>query len=333
LKFQLGVSYYGNRIPWRVREDLEAIRQAGCTYVVHTFSEQDLEFYAGAMRQIIADSKALGLEVWLDPWGVGQAFGGETYSQLIAKDLTLRQIGSQGQSLPIACPNHPAFRDYLDRWAETAADLGADVLFWDEPHFSIFPEPSAEAAVSLWACRCPVCQELYHERMGGPMPDRLTAELRAFKEDCLVDLTRRLCEKTRALGLKSAVCLLPFESSSTVNDWEKIARIPELDILGTDPYWRPRQPDVAAFVGRAAARIRGLADRHGKAGQIWILNFNIPKGEEPKITEAVEAAAAAGIRNLAAWSYYGAGYIKIGSEDPRKVWETLGAAYRNLISA
>lgn len=26
---KLGVSYYGNRIPWRVKEDLAAIRDAG----------------------------------------------------------------------------------------------------------------------------------------------------------------------------------------------------------------------------------------------------------------------------------------------------------------
>ena len=57
-KTSLGVSYYGNRIPWRVKDDLAAIREAGCTTVVHTFSEEDHQFYQPAMEQITADSNA-----------------------------------------------------------------------------------------------------------------------------------------------------------------------------------------------------------------------------------------------------------------------------------
>ncbi len=329
-KLSLGVSYYGNRIPWRVKEDLQAIRDSGCTYVVHTMSEEDLEFYEGALAEIIEETHRLGMEVWLDPWGVGQAFGGETTSSLIAKNLPLRQVNSLGDSLPIACPNQPGFREYLLRWMEAARALKAEVIFWDEPHFMIYPERGEEAPLKLWACRCLACQESWKNRYGSPLPDRLTPEVRAFKEECLVEFIRFLCEETAQRGLQAAACLLPFESSSTVNDWAKVAQIPSLKVLGTDPYWRPHQADVGEYVGRFARRIQELAQQHRKEGQIWILNFHIPKGEEGKIQEAIEASYKAGIRNLAAWSYYGAAYIKLRAEDPEAVWRTLTATYRAL---
>lgn len=326
---KLGVSYYGNRIPWRVRDDLQAIREAGCNYVVHTMSEEDFEFYQGALAEIIQLSHEAGLEVWLDPWGVGQAFGGETYSSLIAKNLSLRQIDSQGQSLPIACLNHPDFREYLTQWTEIAKKLKADVLFWDEPHFFIYPEEEG-AQPKLWACCCSFCQEKFKNRFGSPMPRQLTPQVRLFKEDSAVEFTQFLCDATAAEGMTPAVCLLPFENSSTVNDWAKIAGIASVKIFGTDPYWRPHEPGVAAHVGRFAKRVAQLSAQYKKEGQIWILNFNIPKGEEGKIKEAVDAAYKEGIRNFAAWSYFGASYINLRAEDPPAVWSTLTACYKDL---
>lgn len=324
-----GVSYYGCRIPWRAREDLEEIKRNHCTFVVHTFSEEDQEFYAKAVGQIVRESRALGLEAWLDPWAVGQAFGGETYSRIVMTRRDLCQVSSRGEPLAAACPNHPEFRAYLTAWAATAVELGAQVLFWDEPHFWIYPEDGA-ADTTRWACRCPACQQQFTARYRAPMPATLTPEVRAFKEDSLVEFLTVLCDEGKRLGARNAMCYLPFENSSTYSDWAKVAAIPSVDVIGTDPYWRPRQRDVAAHVGRAAQRIAGLAQSHGKEGQIWILNFNIKHGEEGRITEAVDAADRAGIRNLAAWSYYGAGYISLASDRPQQVWETLGAAYAKL---
>ena len=323
-----GVSYYGCRIPWRAREDLKVIADNHCTFVVHTFSEEDKEFYTGAMAEIVRLTRELGLEAWLDPWAVGQAFGGETYSALVMKRRDLCRWSAAGQPLPIACPNHPEFVAYLKEWAKTAVEIGAQVLFWDEPHFFIYPEDGGPSP--HWACRCPVCQEKYQARYRQPMPTTLTPEVRQFKEESLVEFLTILCDEGKRLGVRNAMCYLPFENSSTYHDWAKVAAIPSVDIIGTDPYWRPLQPDVAGHVGRAAQRIQALATQHGKEGQIWILNFNIKRGEEGRITEAIDATYAAGIRNVAAWSYYGASYISLASDDPKRVWDTLGAAYGKL---
>ncbi len=329
-KINLGVSYYGNRIPWRVKDDLRAIKEAGCTYVIHTFSEEDHEFYQDAMRQIVQLSHEAGLEVWLDPWGIGQAFGGETYSSLVMKRLDLRQVSSNGEILPIICPNQQGFRDYLFQWIDVCAGFKPETLFWDEPHFHIYPEKPEDPEPELWACRCSACETLFKKQFGHPMPQKMTAEVRQFKENSIVEFTRLLCDATKAKGLKAAVCMLPFESSSTVNDWSKMAAIASADIIGTDPYWRRGEPDVAGKVGKAARRISDLAKQYNKEGQIWILNFNIPKGEEPNIRTAINAAYGEGIRNIAAWSYYGAAYINLRAEDPEEVWKTLSSCYQAL---
>jgi hypothetical protein len=84
-------------------------------------------------------------------------------------------------------------------------------------------------------------------------------------------------------------------------------------------------------VGRFSKRIAELAAQHGKEGQIWILNFNIPKGEEGTIRTAIEAAYQQGIRNFAAWSYFGAAYIRLKAEDPKAVWGMLGSCYKELL--
>ncbi len=329
MSLELGISYYGNRIPWRVQEDLRAIQESGCTYVLHTFSEEDVEFYQGAVAEIAELTRKAGLKVWLDPWGVGQIFGGETYSNLIATNLSVRQMSSEGQSLPIACINHPALKEYLHHWITAAARAKPDVLFWDEPHFKIYPEPGG-APPKTWACRCPICEARFKKLTGSAMPKEFDPQVQAFKEDSLVELTRWLCDETRARGIRPAVCLLPFENSSTVNDWEKIAAIDSLEIIGTDPYWKPHQPEVDKHVGRFSKRIAELARRHKKEGQIWILNFNIPKGEEGTIRTAIDAAYQEGIRNFAAWSYYGASYIRLRAEDPPAVWKTLSDCYHQL---
>ena len=198
----------------------------------------------------------------------------------------------------------------------------------------IYPEREGETVSDqpkLWACRCDVCNQKFQEKHGKPLPDRLTPEVRVFKEDSLVELTRILCDATKAQGMRASVCVLPFENSSTVNDWAKVAAIPSLDIIGTDQYWRPHQNDVGSYVGRFARRIQELSAQFQKESMLWILNFNIPKGEEPTIREALDAGYKEGIRNFAAWSYYGAAPMNLRAEDPETVWKTLNAGYQDLL--
>src|SRR5919109_521194 len=133
---ETGIAYFGNRILRHVEADLEDMAAHGCTYVVHTFSEEDLRCYAGTMRSIVAATHAAGLRAWLNPWGVGGVFGGEALSLYAARFPKRQQVLSTGETVPVACPNWPEFRAAVRGWIDAALATGADVLFWDEPRFA-----------------------------------------------------------------------------------------------------------------------------------------------------------------------------------------------------
>jgi len=148
-----------------------------------------------------------------------------------------------------------------------------------------------------------------------------------------VDFLKYLCDYAKKKKVINSMCFLPFENTSTVNDWEKVAKIDTLDIIGSDPYWQKGQSkkEIKERVGSFAKRIQGLCDKYKKEGQIWILNFNIVKGTESDITLAIDTAVSAGIQNIAAWSYYGTSQMStLACDDPEAVWQTLGEAYKKL---
>ncbi len=328
-----GVSYYGNRILQHVEADMAAIKRNHCTYVVHTCSENDLQYYHGTIKEIVGLSHQAGLEVWLDPWGVGRVFGGEAYSRLACEQLPARQILSDGGSAPAACFNQPAFREYMAEWTRAAAAMGADVLFWDEPHF-IRKVP--KNAGDQWACRCDACQRRFQEIFGHPLPEEYTDEVHDFRHRSVVDFIQELCDLSRSEGCRNAVCFLPKQENDEKElvQWTALATIESLDIIGTDPYWWNKQLDVTSFVGGYAEKIARLAEKHGKEGQIWVQNFMITPQTEELIRTAIRTAHAAGIRNIAAWSFWGAGYMAwLRSEQPERVWEILGQEYARLHKA
>ena len=56
-----GVSYFARSRLKHMQEDMEEIKRNNCNFVVHTFSEQDLEFYKGTIQKLVEISKIAGL--------------------------------------------------------------------------------------------------------------------------------------------------------------------------------------------------------------------------------------------------------------------------------
>ncbi len=327
--WQLGVSYFGNRDPRHVDRDLQEMAEAGLTFVVHTFSENDWAFYHGTLREIVEHSHRHGLEVFLDPWGVGRIFGGEAFSRFALEHREANQVLFTGEPAPAACPNHPETRRFLHAWVDAAAETGADGVFFDEPHF--YHHAGRDA------CRCEACQQAFRDRYGHPLPRAMTPEVLAFQMESLLSLIQELAAHARDRGLRTALCLLPHDRE--LDTWPRFFALPELDIVGTDPYWhnvslRLRGEAVSQHVYRFARRVVDLARTHGKEPQIWIQAFRIPAGGEEDVARAVEAAARAGVRNLAAWSFRGTPFMSsIRSERPEVVWQTLIHAYHRVREA
>ena len=325
-----GVAYHDVRNPNHVREDLKDMVAHHCNFVVHTFSEADLIFYRHAMKEIVKASHDLGLEVYVDPWAVGGIFGGEALSRFVAERLADRQVFADGASVAAACMNSGKFRSYMKRWIEAAAEIGSDIVFWDEPRFFV-RDLMAGASGRQWACRCPTCRELFQERHGRAMPEEMDADVIGFREATLVDFFSELCDHAKASGMKNALCVLPQEDATRgVSNWEALAAIPSLDIFGTDPYWAFWGQPLEPYVREKTRKAKAVAERYGRELQMWVLAFLIQEGREDEVMRAAEIFHEEGVRNIAAWSYGGGGWTYARSVNAEKVWENLGKVFGRL---
>jgi hypothetical protein len=328
---ETGVSYYGSRILRHVQADLEDIAEHGCTYIVHTFSESDLSSYRGTMAEIVKATHAAGLRAWFDPWGVGGVFGGESPSLYVARFPSHQQVLSTGERVPAACPNRPEFRAMLRLWIDAAIEAGADVLFWDEPHFCIpgwldwYTGP-----VDAWACHCVACQYLYRERYGEELPSTFDAGLRAFRQACLLDFLADMTGYAATKQATNALCLMPAADDDQDGlPFRAAAGLPHVDIFGTDPYWLFTNLTVEEHVSQQTARVVEICRYLSKPAQIWVHGFGLPEGREEEVATAVEIAAGAGAEYIAAWGYPPSEPSSPrASAHPDVVWETLGRVFR-----
>ncbi len=320
-----GIAYFGVRNPKWVREDMKIIRDLGFSHVLHTWSEEDEQYYRGTMEEIVALSAELGLKVYVNPWGVGRVFGGEAYSELVSKTPSLAQISADGRTLPAACPNQDAFREYLFGWIESVCKTAVETVFWDEPHFFF-----EKGALDKWACRCAVCRRKFEEENGYPMPETLTPEVKNFREKSLLRLLESLTKKVHECGKRNSVCLLPPWFPAGLDRWEDVAALQPVDEIASDPYWEKETPtaEIQKNYAAVSARIHALAGEYGKESQMWIKNYHIVAGKENDAAIATEASYRAGIRNIFAWSYRGSEYLSwLRSDDPEKVWKTQCEAF------
>ncbi len=331
---ELGVSYFGNRLLKHVEQDMRSLKNMGCTYVVHTFSENDFAFYRGTMKEIVEICHGEGLRVYIDPWGVGKVFGGEAFTEFALKNPHILQILNDGKPAPMACPNHPDFRQFMKDWIDAAVETGAEVLFWDEPHFYISTWMGGRP--NTWGCYCPKCKEKFRSKYDKDMPQKESEELDKFRQESLHDFLEEMIIYTHTLARKNALCVLPQRIGKPVKQqWDSFASISGLNIFGTDPYWYGSDKDVAEFVGNHSRLVaETCVDHKNLEGQIWIQGFKVPAGRENEIEIAFDVAVNAGIRNIAVWGFEAcASMSSIRPDKPDVVWDIITRCfekYKNL---
>lgn len=333
-----GVSYFGNRTLRHVAADLEDMAASGFDYVVHCSTESDLLWGHETMREIYRISHELGLEVHVDPWGVAGVFGGEALSKFVTWEVDLCQVLADGSRIAVACLNQPRLLDWLHDWVDATVDQGADVLFFDEPHW--YPGdlwyigkeigPDSER----WSCRCDRCLELFRAQFGHEMPLTLTDEVRAFRQQAVYDVTADLIRYGHSKGVRNGLCLLPHGMTFDlvgVPDWEPFLQIPGLDFFGTDPYWRagttvPLEP----YVRPNAAAVREICTKFDIPNQFWIQGYGFPAGTEEEAAQAIEIAVEEGMTDLAIWAYRACEPMsKLRSTDIDTTWATVIDALNN----
>lgn len=323
-----GVSYYGVAYPDRAILDFKEMVDHGCNAVLLAVSEFDWWFWHDNTVDLIKTAKDVGLKPYVDLWGWGKTLAGEPPSLFLMRSLEGRQRGASGKPYAAMCLNSDAFMDHLKTNIETMIiDTELEGLFWDEPHYANWHDPD-------WACTCPICQSLYKEEVGEDMPSELTEEVILFREDRAVGFLRELSVKVKQVdkSIDVITCLLPTKSPLIgITDWEKIAAIPEIDVLGTDPYYfhtEMNREEGLRFFCEQGKHCISLAEKYNKRSQLWLMAFKVPKGRERELLEAAEIAAELGTDSLFAWPYRGAEGSYMASADPGKVWDTIGDAYR-----
>ena len=274
-----GISYFDSRFIDHFLKDLSNIKKAGCTYIVHTFSEADMNFNMENVAEIVKATKEAGLKAHLDPWGVAGIFGGETYSWFIARNLDVRQITSDGRNVAHACLNNPKLVEFMEKWVDAACEAGAETIFWDEPHFYVPGWFGVAEPMDTWGCRCDVCRKMFSDQFGKEMPQDETEEVMKFKHDSLIAFLTHMCEYTAKKGLENTVCMLPNAEVRESGLWEEIASIKHLSGFGTDPYWIIQKKNNPAFnlgeyMRPFCAKVKAVADKYSLRGHIWIQNFS-----------------------------------------------------------
>ncbi|MEW6046895.1 MAG: hypothetical protein AB1609_10490 [Bacillota bacterium] len=350
---RLGLAYF-----LRTR-DIDAFRrhagemvENGANYVVLVATDFDQLFFPATVAGMVEAAHRAGLEVYLDPWGLGGIFC-TPYSVFPIHHPEACQVLSDGLALARACPSSDEWRAHLAGWVQFAARTGADGVFWDEPQF--FHEADPKTGAVRWGCRCARCQARYRAEVGHPMPVELTEPVVAFRRRQALDVLREACDAAHATGLRNMVCLLPFDDSLTAGrsspadlmraarafaDWDEVASIKSLDSLGTDPYpglmaaamdkgAGPTAPDAAwraepaSYMRRPVEHLLEVCRRHGRQPHVWVQAFDVPAGVEPMIVEAARWLRATGLSDIAFWAdRWGTGDNRL-SQRPAEVWQAV----------
>ena len=319
---ETGTSYFGVRDPRHAERDLDRFVDEGLSAVLHTFSERDRSYYRDTMADIVAAGAARGLTTYVNPWGVGRVFGGEALSEFIGRRPEARQRLSTGSALPAACFNHPEFREYVRGWVEDAVGIGADVVFWDEPHWYIPEWHGDSVPEGAWTCRCDACRERYRDRYDEAMPAAETEQVAELREDSLVEFLEEMMALVRERGARNALCLLPdAHPEHGIRDWRRLAASDHLDVFATDPYWAGYGEDPETYVRDATETVVDLAGEHDLESQIWIQGFGLDADATGAVRTATRTALEGGVDSVFAWGWDGCRVISdIACEDPEAVW-------------
>ena len=327
---RLGAAYHGNRMPHHARQDLLDMATHGMDMVVHMFSHTDWDRHKMVMKDIVTMSEDMGLEVWVDNWGLGGPPGDK--SHFLAYYPDSHMYLSNGDMDPVrACLNSPDFRKFTKEWIDTVHFLGARTIFWDEPHM---PSKIVDGK-KYYGCACPRCRKLFEEKHGYPMPEISTPEAESFGTDSIVDYFREVTEYSASKGMKNAVCVMLGAYGISLETADKISNLPYMDNIGSDPYWVGKQEEVPdlnvyKYVYDGAKENLRVANQFGKDHNVWLQTYSNPRGKEEDIIQAAEAIYDAGARTILAWGYYGSESNDYAAPNAPVTWAKTCEAMQRL---
>lgn len=320
---RFGTSYFGNRMLRHVKTDMRELADQGFNYVLLTFSEFDLQFHRENMADMVRVAREAGLEVHLSPWGVGNVFGGEPYSNFVTRHYdNACQVLDDGRTVPLACPNAPAFRDFMLEWLEAAISCEPDAVFWDEPHFH--EQGFLSSIKGHWGCRCQYCRSAFEKKHGYSLPKEEDDEVKQFKHASIGHLIKELTRPVKKAGIKNFLYMTPSaDVDASITQWKDLASHPDIDTLSTGPYWKLLKLPFS-IIGDYSASLHDLCERHKIQAQIWLQCYQLSSGMEKDLITAIDHVISKGVKDIALWTYRAAEHESaFRCEDPQTVWNAV----------
>lgn len=324
-KLRTGVAYHGNRILKHVEGDMRDIIEHNFNLVVHMFSHNDWDRHRYIMKEIIQITEGLGLDVWVDNWGLGGPPG--DLSHFLAYYPDSHQIYSNGEIDPVrVCLNSPDFRKFTREWIDVVRDAGGKSIFWDEPHLA--GRDMVNKKPTIWTCRCKRCRKLFEDKYNKQMPVELTEEVENFRVWSVVDYFSEVTMYSKSKEMENIVCIIQGdEFGLNLSTIEEITKLESLDNIGNDPYWYSMgNVNPYEYVYKATEKNLKICEKHNKDHNIWIQGFQVPKGREEEIILASDAAYDAGARTILVWGYRGAESNDYRAQNPDLTWKVTGDA-------
>lgn len=325
---ELAIAYFGNRYADHARADLSEIAALGATTVCHTFSEADLRWNSENMAELVRIGRDAGLSAWFTPWALGGIFGGEAPSYAVMEHPGETQHDNLGNLLPALCLNQEPVRMLIGNWLDSAAHAGASVVTWDEPHLAL---PVPTTSTDRWSCRCAVCQRMFEQRYGKPMPVEWTDEIAVFQHASTMQALAWMIAEASSRGLQSGLILLPDEALGD-EGWRTLAEMPGVACFGVTPYWVFQQvpsSEFEAYLRRWCQRMIDATDGLPVRTVGWIQAFTIPSGRESELARGFEIMDELGVDMIAVWAFRAcAAMSALAPDDPALVWSTIAQAAR-----
>ena len=295
-----GYAYHGNRMLNHAEADLRDMAAHHGNVVVHMLSHTDWDRHKTTMKEMVEMTHALGMEAWVDNWGLGGTPGDKSHFLAYYPDAHIYY--SNGEVHPTqVCPNSPDYRRFTKEWIDVVEYTGAKKIFWDEPYL-----PTKRAGdKTYYSCACKRCRALFREQYGYDMPKEANEDTLRFSNDTIVDFIREVTEYSHSKGIENAVCVMLGTSGISLETSEKLFTLGTLDDIGSDPYWIGKNADPYEFAYNGAKMNIDLAEKYGKKHNLWLQTYNNPVGAEEDIVTAAEALYDAGARTILAWGYYG----------------------------
>lgn len=297
------------------------VMTAGASYIVQTFSENNMEFNKENFLKMNSYAKSEGLEVHIDPWALAGVFGGEAYSKFVLDNVDVWQKNNLGEPVPYACLNHDKTRAFVKGWVDIVTDLNIDYIFWDEPHFFIQYDVSS----SIWGCRCEICQRKFRNEHGCEMPTDCSDEILGFKRNSINLFLFEILTYSREKGNKNGLCVIhPTVGESYESYWRDLVVSLPLEYFGTDPYWLGWNRTIEEMVVPQLEMVIKVCKDAGILSQIWLQGFKIKNEQIREWERGLDILLDSDCDLVGVWSYgccNSLSYLDFNTSE--KLWQIL----------